>query len=453
MDEAAALNRDPVPPAPGRACRGWVLGLLLTIYTFGFIDRMIVAVLGQPIKTDLGLTDLQLGMMGGLAFAVFNAFLSIPVARLAERANRVAIVSIGVVLWSVATALCGSVRSFAQLMFARLGVGIGEAVVPAATSVISDYYPRERRASAISIYLLAVPLGAFLGAALGAWIAQRLGWRFAFVAAGAPGILLAAVLWLTVREPPRGRHDDPSHAEQATPPLRAVLQRMIARRSMLHFIAASSIASAAGYGINFFLAPYFLRRFGLGLAHAGLLAGLISAIPGIFSILAGGFLADRLARRDARFYAWVPGIGVILTTPLYIVSFVQGSWPLAVTVLMVTGLVQYAYIPVGSAMSQNMMSPRMRSSSAAIYGLITNLVGLGLGPLLMGFLSDFYARRSYTAGTFDLDCAAALAQGAACLQASAAGLQWGAMSCALLYLGAAVHYMFASKTVRQDLAP
>jgi MFS family permease len=453
VDQAAALSRDPVSPAPGRAYRGWVLGLLLTIYTFGFIDRMIVAVLGQPIKTELGLSDLQLGMMGGLAFAVFNAFLSLPIARLAERANRVAIISTGVALWSVATVLCGSVRSFAQLMFARLGVGIGEAVVPAATSVISDYYPRERRASAISIYLLAVPVGALLGAALGAWIAQRFGWRFAFVAAGAPGVLLAAVLWLTVREPPRGRHDDPGHAEQVAPPLGAVLKRMIARRSMRHFIAASSMASAAGYGINYFLAPYFLRRFGLSLAHAGLLAGLISAIPGSFSILAGGFLADRCARRDARAYAWVPGIGVVLTTPLYLVSFLQGSWPMAAAMLMVTGLVQYAYIPVGSAMSQNMMSPRMRSSSAAIYGLITSLIGLGLGPLLIGFLSDCYARRSYAAGSFDLDCAAAHAQGAACLQASATGLQWGAMTCALLYLGAAVHYLFAAKTVREDLAP
>ncbi|MCC7464168.1 MAG: MFS transporter [Gammaproteobacteria bacterium] len=453
MDETAALSRHHAAPPPGRACRGWVLGLLLTIYTFGFIDRMIVAVLGQPIKTELGLSDLQLGLMGGLAFAVFNAVLSIPVARLAERANRVTIISIGVALWSAATVLCGGVRNFTQLMLARLGVGIGEAVVPAATSVISDYYPRERRASAISIYLLAVPLGAFLGAALGAWIAQHFGWRSAFVAAGAPGILLAAVLWLTVREPLRGRHDGPGEVGQAPPAFGAVLKRMIARRSLLHFIAASSFASAAGYGINYFLAPYFFRRFGLALAHAGLLAGLISAIPGIFSILAGGFLADRCARQDARAYAWVPGAGVVLTTPLYIASFLQGSWPLAVGLLMVTGLLQYAYIPVGSAMTQNMMSPRMRASAAAIYSLITNLIGLGLGPLLMGFLSDYYARRSYAAGSFELDCAAAQAPGAACLQASAIGVQWGAMSCALLYLAAAVHYLFAAKTVRQDLAP
>jgi MFS family permease len=435
------------PGVTRAASRGWALGLLTVIYTFGFIDRMVMSVLGQPIKAELGLTDLQLGLIGGLTFALFNAILSIPLARIAERRNRIALVAAGVLLWSLATMGCGVVTGFFTLLFMRLGVGIGEAVVPAVNSVISDMYPRERRASALSIYMLAIPLGAFAGAALGGFIAQRWGWRAAFFAAGAPGIVLASVLRLSVPEPVRGRYDPP-FADLA-PPLLDVLRRMRARPAMLHAMAAAGIASAAGYGNNFFLTPVLFRRYGLDITHAGLLAGTINAIPGIVSILASGMLADAAAKRDMRFYAWIPAVGVFLAFPLYCFSLSRTTWQVATIGLCLTGLVQYTYVSCTAAIVQNMMRPRMRASAAAIYGVLTTLVGLGCGPLIVGALSDFYARHAHAAAT--AACVGSL-PAQTCGKAAPVGLHWAMMTTAALYVWAAFHYWRASRTLRQDLA-
>jgi MFS family permease len=343
------------------------------------------------------------------------------------------------------------VGNFAHLLLARFGVGVGEAVVPAVNSVLSDYFPRAKRASALSVYMLAVPIGAFAGAALGGLLAQHWGWRTAFVVAGTPGLLLAVLLRLTVKEPVRGQYDDPAITAKSAPPLSAVLKRMVARKAQMHVIAGSAIASAAGYGINFFLAPYFNRRFGLDFTHAGFLAGLIGAVPGVLSILAGGLVTDLGARRDVRFYAWIPGWGLLLAFPFYVLSLLQGEWPLASVVLMVTGLLQYAYLPATAAVTQNMMQPRMRASAAAICGLIVNLIGLGLGPLLVGALSDVLAESIYGDGEFAAACHGAAAAKNACAQASAVGLQWAMIAASTLYVWAAVHYFLAARTLKRDL--
>ncbi len=267
--------------------------------------------------------------------------------------------------------------------------------------------------------------------------------------------MLCLLLILTVREPLRGHYDAPGLGDAAAPPLRAVLARMIERPAFLHVMAGSTIASMGGFGINYFLAPYFFRRFGLDFAQGGLLAGLISAIPGSISMLGGGLLAERLGRRDARFYAWIPGLGALLAAPLYALSFLQGSWPLATALLMLTGLVQYAYLPASMGVSQNVMEPRMRASAAAIVGIMTNLVGAGLGPLVVGGLSDLLARRAF-AGDFIVACAGAkaaqTAAAGACGQASAAGLQWAFVIFAMVYLWAAMHFVLAARTLRRDMA-
>ncbi len=438
-----------------RAYRGWVLTVLLLISMFGFIDRQIISALGQPIRRDLGISDAQLGLLGGLAFGVLNSLIGLPIARLAERMNRVTIYSIGVFLWSIATAACGLAAGFAQLLVARICVGVGEASQPAVSSLMADYYPRDRRTSAMAVYVLAVPLGALIGSAGGGYIAQHADWRWAFVAAGAPGLLLALALRLSVREPPRGHYDAPGLGDQDAPPFAAVLRRMVERPAFLHVMLGSTLASAGGFGINVFLAPYFFRRFGLDFAQSGLLAGLISAIPGSISMLGGGLLADRLGRRDARWYALAPGIGALLAAPLYIISFLQGGWIAATVFLMLTGLVQYVYLPASAGVSQNIMEPRMRASAAAVVGIMTNLVGSGLGPLLVGSLSDAFARHAF-AGDFSTACAGArAAQSAAagaCGQASAAGLQWAFIVTALIYLWAAVHFWIAARTIRRDIA-
>ena len=366
------------------AYRGWVLLLFLLISMFGFIDRQVIGSLGQPIKASLHLTDRQFGLLAGLAFALLNAILTIPIARIAERKRRLTIIGIGVFLWSIATCLCGLTANFVQLLVARVAVGVGEAAsTPATASVMADYFPPNRRTSA------------------------------------------------------------------------AGLRRMIQRPAFIHVLMGSTVASMGGFGVNIFLAQYFFRRFGLGIGDSGLLSGLISAIPGSISMLGGGLLADWLGKKDPRFYAWTPGLGALLAAPLYVLSFLQGSWPMATVLLMLTGLMQYAYLPASIGVTANLMEPRMRATAAAVVGIMTNLIGAGVAPMIVGALSDHFASQAI-GGRFAAVCtgakAAETAAAGACGQASAHGLQMASMTFALVYLWAAVHFALAARTIRKDMA-
>ena len=438
------------------AYRGWVITLFLLIAMFGFVDRQVIGSLGQPIKASLHLSDAQFGILSGLAFAVLNSLLTIPIARVAERRRRLTIIGIGVFLWSISTCLCGLTASFAQLLVARVAVGIGEAAsTPATSSVIADYFPPGRRTSAAAVLVLAVPLGALIGAAGGGYLAQYTDWRTAFVVAGAPGLIAALLLVLTIKEPIRGHYDAPGLGDADAPPLWAVLRRMIQRPAFLHVVLGSTVASMGGFGINIFLAQYFFRRFGLGLGESGLLSGLISALPGSVSMLGGGLLADHLGKKDPRFYAWIPGIGALLAAPFYVLSFLQGSWPMATALLMITGLFQYAYLPALMGVTANLMEPRMRATAAAVVGIMTNLVGAGLAPVVVGMLSDRFASQTI-GGSFAAVCtgarAAQTAAAGACGQASAHGLQWASIVFALVYLWSAAHFALAARTIRKDMA-
>ena len=412
----------------------WTLALLAAISTCGFIDRIIMQVLVEPIKTEFGLSDTQIGLVSGLAFALLNVALGLWVARIAERRRRTTLVWIGTLLWSIATAACGMAGSFLHLLFARISVGVGEAVgLPATHSIVSDLFPRERRTAAMSVLLLAPPIGAFLGSAVGAGVAQAYGWRVAFWVAAAPGILLAILLALTVEEPERGRHDDLGEGAAIVPPLSAVIARMWRRRSLRHMILGSTIAALAGFGLNAFLAAFLLRRFGFSVAQAGLVAGLIASLPATISVLGGGWLADRIARRDARAYGWVPGIALLIAAPVYMLAVTRSDAASAIALLGLASIFQYCYLAPTSGVLQNMMHPRMRASAAAATGLLTSLVGAGLGPLLIGTLSDRFGVDGPVAGTGG-GMAAALAAGAC------------------LYLWSAAHYLAATRQMRADFA-
>jgi predicted MFS family arabinose efflux permease len=427
----------------------WVLILFTLVAMFSFLDRIIVQILVQPIKSELHVSDAEMGLLGGLTFAVLYALLSIPIARLAERRNRMAIISISTALWSLATAISGLATSFTHLLLARVGVGVGEAAgSPAAASVIADYFPRQQRASAMAIYGLAVPLGALLGGSAGGFIALHWGWRAAFLIVGLPGALLALMQWLTVREPPRGQHDpgiDVSH----TPPFSAVLRRFWDRPSLLNIIFGATLSAVAGYGVSYFLAAYLSRRFGLDYAQAGLVFGFISGVPGSLSFLAGGFLCDWAGRRRAYWYALIPAIGAALCAPFYIAAVHAETWVIATALLSVSAICQYAYIPAAAAITQNMMEPRMRASATAITGLVYTLVGQGLGPLLVGALSDHFTRRAFS-GNFDLACHAA--GNAACSQAAASGLEMALTLWPLIYLWSGGHLALGARTLGRDLA-
>ena len=442
----------PLPRTEKRIYTAWVLLLFTLVSTFGFIDRIIVQILVQPIKAELHVSDAKMGLLGGLTFGVLYALLSIPIARVAERKNRVIIISISTALWSLATAVSGFASSFAHLVLARIGVGIGEAAgAPATTSVIADYFPRERRASAMAIYSLAVPLGAFLGGSAGGYVALHWGWRAAFLIVGLPGVVLALLQWLTLREPPRGQND-PGVDIRNTPPFLTVLRRFKDRPALIHVVFGALISTVAGYGLAFFMAAYLSRHFGLNYAQAGARVGLISSVPVALSMMAGGFLGDWAGRRGAHWYALIPALGATLAAPLYIAAFRANTVDIATMFLALSALGAYAYIPATAAIVQNMMEPRMRASAVAITGLLYTLVGQGLGPLLVGALSDHFTRASF-AGDFNYICHAdAGVVAVACGQAAAAGLQSALVLWALLYLWSGAHLAWGGRTLGRDLA-
>jgi MFS family permease len=406
------------------------LVLLTSIGVVGFIDRIIMNVLAEPLRREFGLSDVQLGIVNGLAFAVLNVVLGLIVARVAERRRRLTLISIGTVLWSIATAACGLAGNYVQLVLARVGVGVGEAVgLPSTHSVVSDYFPREKRATMMSVLNLSPPIGAFLGASGGAIIAQLYGWRTALVVAAVPGIILALLLTLFVAEPKRGGLDEPG-ASDAIPPVGTVIGRYWQWPTMRNMLAGATIASMVGFGLNAFLAAYLIRRFGFTLVEAGLVAGLVASLPSTLSILGAGWLSDRLARGgNRRGYALMPAITLLVSAPLYAFAITRDEPAMIVALVGFTGLFQYTYLGPTAGTFQNMLSARMRATGTAFTGMIYTLVGGGFGPLILGAVSDGYAGNGADPGV-------------------ALGLAMATMSA--LYLWAAFHYWRASRTIEAD---
>jgi MFS family permease len=413
---------------------GWALFLLTGISICGFIDRIIMQVMVEPLKHEFRLSDLEIGLLVGLAFALLNVLLSLWVARLAERRERISLVWIGTILWSIATSLCGAATSFGALLAARIGVGVGEAVgLPATSSLLSDYFRPEKRTTAMSVLMLAPPIGAFLGSAGGAMVAQAYGWRYAFYVAAVPGFILAMLLAFTVKEPPRGVHDGLSSEKDVVPPLSAVLARIWRRRSLTHLLVGSTVASMTGFAVNAFLAAFLLRRFGFSLRDAGVTAGLIASIPASLSVFGAGWLADRFGRRDARFYGWVPGIALFIAAPLYALAVTRETAAGAITLLTLSALVQYCYLGPTAGVFQNMMHPRMRASATAFNSLIYSLLGGAVGPLLIGALSDHFTDKASQAGP-------------------GIGLSHAMAAMTIFYVWGGVHYLLATRHLRHELA-
>ncbi|HXA92501.1 MAG TPA: MFS transporter, partial [Steroidobacteraceae bacterium] len=304
----------------------------MSAYVFNAMDRNIVSIIGQAIKVDLKLTDAELGLLGGTAFAALYAFGGIPVARLAERFNRVNILTLSLALWSGLTALAGLAGSFAQLLCIRLGVGVAESgCSPPAYSLISDYFEPRRRASAFSIYTCAISIGYLLAAVAGGYTVQRMGWRAACVLVGLPGIAMAILIRALVREPPRGHSDAPTDIATTAPPpsfslrgewseLSAVGRALLLDPPIRNMVLGVTLSGFASYGLYAFVPPYFTRAFGLDYATVGLIAGLTGGVAVGIGIALGGFLADFLAARGARWYALVPGVGVALSAPVYVIA-------------------------------------------------------------------------------------------------------------------------------------
>lgn len=377
------------PASTAKENRAWVLFILVVVYTFNWIDRQITGILAVPIKADLGLTDTQLGLMGGLAFALFYTGLGIPVAMLADRVSRTWIMTVALTLWSGMTAVCGLANSFWQLFAARLGVGVGEAggVAPA-YSLITDFFPPHQRARALSIYSFGIPIGSTMGIIFGGYIASVINWRYAFFIVGIAGILLAPIFRLTVREPERGRFDL-AHQKDPRPARLGDLMRTLATKpSFWLLIFGASSSSMMGYGLFFWLPSFLVRSFEMKLFDASLFFGIIILVGGIAGIWTGGWLSDKLGADKKAWYALVPAIASLGTVPFYFVALLSPNLVTVFVALLVPTALGLAWLgPVISAF-QHLVRPNMRATASAVFLFVNNLIGIGAGTWVVGALSD-----------------------------------------------------------------
>ncbi|MFM7376836.1 MAG: spinster family MFS transporter [Erythrobacter sp.] len=370
------------------------LWVLLTVYIFNFIDRQTVNILAEPIARDLDLSDTQIGMMTGLAFALFYTVLGIPIARLADRqtTSRPKLIAVALALWSAMTALSGFAQNFWQLLLARIGVGVGEAgCTPPAHSLISDMVPPEKRASALAFYSLGIPVGSLLGMVIGGLLADYLGWREAFVVVELPGVALALVVWFMLRDP---RRSDAAAVLQAKSqpaalPIGQAVAEVMRSRAFVLLVLAGSAAAFLSYGKTTWTTIFFQRTHDMTPGEVGLWFGIIGGVGGILGTWLGGYLADRFGARNRRHVLTAPAIGMALAVPLAIAAYQAPSWPLALVLIFVPQVCNSLYYGPCYSAAQGLVPLRARAIAAASLLFFQNLIGLGLGPLFFGMLSDW----------------------------------------------------------------
>jgi MFS family permease len=381
----AVVAREPVA-APAAGGRYYALAILFLFGSSSLMDKTIIAYLLEPIKKEFALGDAALGLVSGGAFAVFFALAGLPMGWIADRVNRRNLVAGCLAAWSALTAAAGLAQSFTQLLLARIGVGIGEAGGgPAAMSMIADLFPADRRATAIGIYSLATPVGAIGAYLIASQVMPAHGWRGVFLAAGAPALILTPLL-LTVAEPAR-----PRTGRTARAPSFARTARFIAgQRSLLHLIAAITLTTVTMNGIGIWAMSYFIRIHHIDLGKAGPVLGFAYPIPAIVGTFAGGLIADRLARREQSWRASVCAIGALLCVPVTVALVLARDWPTTLALWCAYGLTAPIWSGPGYALSLSLVAPRMRGTQTAILFLLTNVVGFGLGPVIVGALSDAF---------------------------------------------------------------
>jgi predicted MFS family arabinose efflux permease len=425
-DVSAEPERQPV------SWRAWyALALMFVAYVFNFIDRSILAILSQPIKEDLHLSDTQLGFLGGIAFAIFYTFVGIPIARLADRTVRRNVLATSVAIWSAMTAVCGFVANFPQLLLARIGVAIGEAGgSPPCHSMISDLFPLSRRATALGIYALGIPAGSMLGTLFGGWLNEAYDWRTAFMIVGIPGVLLALLIRATLPEPVRGATDNAPQQTGEAPPVLAVFRFLWQRRSFRYMALAASLHTFVGYGVGYWIPAFFIRSHHLATALLGEWLFFLG-FAGLAGTFLGGVIVDRLIVRDMRWYVWLPGIAVLIALPFSVFVYLYPDYRVALTVAAIPGLLGANYLAPLFAMTQAMVGLRMRALAASIILFITNLIGMGLGPQLTGIASDLLNK--YTLLGTD-------------------SLRWALLAVLSANIFAGALYLYSARFLRDDLA-
>lgn len=412
------------PQSAGRSNSNVVLIMLLVVYTFNFLDRQMLGILAQPIKDDLGLTDTQFGAIGGLAFAICYSFLGVPLGILADRTRRSWVIAGSLAVWSAFTALCGTATAYWHLFLFRLGVGVGEAggVAPS-YALIADYFPPEKRARALAIYSLGVPVGLASAMLVGAYVATWINWRAAFIGMGVLGLLLAPIFIWLVRDPPR------KVGAAATPavPMGEVFATLMKKRAFWLMSFAAGFSSFCGYGLALWTPSVLMRSFGFNLIETGQFMGSILLVGGTAGVFAGGWLADKLGKGDKGWYARLPMIAWFITAPAFVAGLLSPSPWLAWPLLLIPNALNILWLgPVTTAV-QHLVPREMRATASGSFLMINNFIGIGLGPLLMGGLSDML-KASY----------------------GVESLRYAAVICVSLYLLAAILMWFAIKPLRQD---
>lgn len=451
--ETAGPETAAASPVP---LRSWLaLGLLLAAYTISFVDRTAVGVVQEELKFELGLSDWHIGLMIGPAFAIIYALTGLPMARLAERGDRSVILAACIGVWSLMAMACGLARNFAELFIARMGVGVGEAGGnPTSHSLIADLFPQRQRSTAIAIYSLGAPLGSFLGAALVGWLAHVYGWRTAFILLGPPGILIALAVWWLVPSPPRGAFES-RPAGDDVPPFLTVLRGALSNSAFRHLVWGASLVVMVGYSVAGFLPALLQRSYHLPMTKVGLIAGLVTGLGGGFGTMLGGLAGDRWGMGKPEKLARISAYAAFAAAPLTIGGILSGSLPGVVAGTFLGTLAIYAYIAPAFAQVHGLATARTRATVTAIFYLITNLVGLGLGPPLVGAISDAWAR-----GMLNLDPAAfhslctraKVAADPVCAGAAASGMMSALALVSSLTLLAGVHFLIAGRRHRENLA-
>jgi predicted MFS family arabinose efflux permease len=371
----------------------YVLGVLFTVYVINFIDRQVLSVFIGPIKAEFEVSDTLMGLLVGFAFALFYTFAGIPIARWADRGNRRSIIALGLAVWSGMTVASGLARNFAQLALARVGVGVGEAAgSPPAHSLISDYFPPNRRATALGIYAWGVYVGsaiAFLG---GGYLRAHFDWRIAFFALGAPGLVFALVVRFTVREPPRG-HSERGPATAASASLAETLHHLFSCRSWVHLIAGSSLISIIGYGVLMWGYQFFGPVHGLAPIDIGVWMAVIVGLGGSLGTYAGGRVVDRLGEGDPGWYMRLPAVVTLIAVPFGFFFLLAESSGRAFAFFFPFYVLSNVYVPAMHTINQNLAKLRMRATAAAILLFVVNIVGGGAGPFIVGMLNDLFTPR------------------------------------------------------------
>ena len=375
-------------PYANRRNAYYALVLLTIVYSFNFIDRQLLAILQESIKAELDLSDGQLGLLTGFAFAVFYVTAGIPIARWADHSNRRNIVALALAVWSGMTALSGFVQNYVQLLLARIGVGVGEAGgSPPSHSMISDIFPPERRASALGFYSMGVNIGILFGFLFGGWLNEFFGWRVAFIVVGLPGVVLAVVVRYTMAEPIRGLSENRT-ADSSSTTFTGVLGVLWTARAFRHIALGAALNAFASYSISNWTASFMIRSHEMSTGELGTWLAMIMGFGGAVGVLCGGLLADRLAPKDKRWHVWLPGIAGIVALPFMVsVYLVDGKYT-ALMCMIIPAIMSNVYLGNALAMSHGLVGLRMRAMASAILFFILNIIGLGAGPWTVGMVSD-----------------------------------------------------------------